>query len=161
MKKFLVLIPLSLLLAGSAWSFDRGLAGSYEQFFAQFDGRTTPKALHVIKTPDFVSAVQSGQKMFILDIRTPAETRMYGLTLPDSHAIPMNEVFKTENLSRIPTDQKVVVVCKAGHRAMAIAMALRHVGFENVFVLKYGIADLAKYLSPKNAYLPGPKLSSE
>lgn len=114
----------------------------------------------MIKTPDFVKAVQTGQEMFVLDIRTPAETGMYGLTLPGSTAIPMNHVFKPGNLARIPTDQKVVVVCKGGHRAMATATALRHVGFKNVYVLKHGISDLANYLSPKNAYLQGPKTAA-
>lgn len=160
MKKFLVFIVMMLLIVGTAWSFDKGLAGSYEQYFAQFDGKATPKALHMIKTPDFVKAVQTGQEMFVLDIRTPAETGMYGLTLPGSTAIPMNQVFTPESLARIPTDQKVVVVCKAGHRAMAVATALRHVGFKNVYVLKHGISDLANYLSPKNAYLQGPKTAA-
>jgi len=160
MKKFITFMIMALLMAGSAWSFDKGLAGSYEQYFAQFDGKATPKALHMIKTPDFVKAVLTGQKMFVLDIRTPAETGMYGLTLAGSTAIPMNQVFKPENLARIPTDQKVVIVCKAGHRAMGIATALRHVGFKNVYVLKHGISDLAKYLSPKNGYLQGPKTSA-
>lgn len=161
MKKLLGLIVISVLASGTAWSYDQGLAGSYEQYFAQFSGKATPKALQMIKTPDFVKAVQMGEQMFVLDIRTPAETGIYGLTLPGSTAIPMNQIFKPENLARIPTDQKVVVVCKGGHRAMAIATGLRHVGFKNVFVLKNGISDLATYLSPKNAYLQGPKTAAK
>ncbi len=160
MKKFLIFVIITLLMVGTAWSFDKGLAGSYEQYFEQFDGKATPKALHMIKTSGFVKAVLTGQKMFVLDIRTPAETGMYGLTLPRSTAIPMNEVFKPENLARIPTDQKVVIVCKAGHRAMSIATALRHVGFKNVYVLKHGISDLARYLSAKNGYLSVPKTTA-
>ena len=115
----------------------------------------------MIPTANFVKAVQAGEKMLVIDIRTPAETGMYGLTIPGSVAIPMDQIFKPENLTRIPSDQKVVVVCKAGHRAMAVATALRHSGFKNVYVLKHGISDVAAYLSPKNAYLKGPNLSSK
>ena len=74
------------------------------------------------------------------------------MTAPGTLKIPMAQVFKPENLARIPTDGKVVVVCKAGHRAYVVAFALRHIGFENVYILQGGAISLAKYLSPKNAY---------
>lgn len=161
MKKLLVFILLSFFSAGSAWCYDSNLANSYEQYFKQFAGKSTPKALQMIPTDIFVKAVQTGEKMFVIDIRTPAETGMYGLTIPGSVAIPMDQLFKPGNLARIPSDQKVVVVCKAGHRAMAVATALRHSGFKNVYVLKHGISDVAAYLSPKNAYLQGSKVSAK
>lgn len=160
MKKFLVFVLL-FFAASSTWSYDMSLANSYEQYFMQFAGKSTPKALQMIPTDKFVKAVQSGEKMFIIDVRTPAETSIYGVTIPGTLAIPMDQLFKPENLARIPSDQKVVVVCKAGHRAMAVATALRHSGFSNVFVLKHGIADVAAYLSPKNAYLEEPKVSAK
>jgi len=148
----LLLIGISLLSTTAAWAYDKALAESYEQYFTPFSGKATPKALQMINTPDFVKSVKAGEKLFILDIRTPAETGIYGLTIPGSIAIPMDQVFKPDNLARIPTEKKVVVVCKAGHRAMAVGTALRHAGFSNVYVLKHGFADLAQYLSPKNAY---------
>ncbi len=160
MKRFLLLIVM-MLLTSSAMSFDKGLAGSYEQYFAQFDGKATAKALQFIKMPEFVKNVLTGQKMYILDVRTPNETGMYGLTVPGSHAIPMNQVFKPETLANIPTDQKVVVACVAGHRAMAIATALRHIGFKNVYVLIPGTKGLANHLTPKNAYLRKPKKTAK
>jgi len=99
--------------------------------FKPFSEKATSKSLHMIKTADFVKAVRSG-KLFVLDVRTPAETGIYGVTIPGSVVIPMGQVFKAENLTRIPSDKKVVIVCKAGHRAMAISTALRHIGFDNV-----------------------------
>ncbi len=151
MKKFLLFIVM-LLMVGTAWSYDQGLAKSYEQYFSSFSGKGTAKALQMMPTKVFLGALKKGDKLFIMDIRTPGETGVYGLNLARSAVIPMNEVFKPANLVKIPTSGKVVVVCKAGHRAMAIATGLRHIGFKNVFVLKHGISDVANTLSPKNAY---------
>ncbi len=64
----------------------------------------------------------------------------------------MDQVFKVKNLAKLPTKGKIVIVCKAGHRSMAVSTALRHIGFDNVYSLKLGLQDLAKYLSPKTAY---------
>ena len=152
MKRLLWLLVPLMLISGSAFGYDQGMADGYAKFFAAFSGKDTPKALHMIGTADFVKAIKTGEKLFLLDVRTPAETAIYGLNYPDTAVIPMDEVFKPDNLARIPLDRKVVVVCKGGHRAMAIATALRHVGFDNVFTLKLGLEDLAAYLNPKSAY---------
>ena len=150
-----------MLFVSPVFAYDKGLAKSYEQYFTPFNGKATAKALQFIKMPDFVKAVLAGEKMYILDVRTPVESGMYGLTVPGSHAIPMNQVFKPEILARIPTDQKVVVACVAGHRAMAIATALRHVGFKNVYVLMPGTKGLASYLTPGKAYPKKSKKASK
>ena len=151
MKKIMILVALSLI-AGSASAYDKGMASSYEQYFAPFVGKETTTALQLIKPNDFVNAIKKGDKMFVLDIRTPGETAIVGLTIPSSAAIPMDQVFKPANLARIPTDRYVVVVCQGGVRAMAIATALRHTGFSNIYVLKGGARDLVKYLNQKTAY---------
>ena len=151
MKKIMLLVIL-VFVSTAAWGFDRGLAYSYSQYFQPFDGKATSKALHFIQAPDFVTALKRGEKMLVLDVRTPAETAIISLGVKDKMVVPMNKVFTPETLSRIPTDRKVVVVCKAGVRAMAIATALRHSGFDNVYVLKGGIAKLADYVVPKTAY---------
>jgi len=152
MKKLFLLTILSIFFVGPAFSYDSGLAKSYEQYFSPFSGKGTAKALHMIPTKAFVESVKKGEKLFVLDVRTMEEAWMYGLYLPNSVVLSMDEVFKPENLEKIPTTGKVVILCKSGHRAMAIATGLRHIGFENVFVLKKGISGLANYITPKNAY---------
>ena len=152
MKKLFLLGILSVFFINPAFAYDKGLAKSYDQYFSPFSGKGTPKALQMIPTKAFIESLKKGDKLFVVDIRTPGETGVYGLTLSNSIVLPMNEVFKPENLEKIPTSGKVVIVCKAGHRAMAVATGLRHVGFKNVFSLKKGISDVANYLSPKNAY---------
>ena len=152
MNKLFLLVILSVFFVNPAFAYDNGLAKSYEQYFSPFSGKSTPKAMQMIPTKAFVESVKKGDELFIVDIRTPGETGVYGLNLSNSIVIPMNEVFKPENLAKIPATGKVVIVCKAGHRAMAVATGLRHIGFKNVFTLKNGISDVANYLSPKNAY---------
>jgi rhodanese-related sulfurtransferase len=90
--------------------------------------------------------------MLILDVRTPAEVTLIQIGLPNTLAIPLNGLFQPENLDRLPVEGKIVVVCKAGHRAMAAATGLRHIGFDEVYVLKLGIADLASKVTPKTAH---------
>ena len=151
MKKFILFIVIFLLTTSVASAYDKVMAESYNQYFKPFSEKATSKSLHMISTAAFVKDLKAG-KLFVLDVRTPGETIIYGLTVPGSIAIPMDQVFKPENLSYLPTTGKIVIVCKAGHRAMAVSTALRHIGIKNVYSLKLGIQDLAKYLSPKNAY---------
>lgn len=91
------------------------------------------------------------KKPFVLDVRTEQESAIYGITLADSVSVPMKEVFTKETLDQLPTDRKIVVVCKGGHRATAVAMGLRQIGFKDVFILKGGFTAFAKYLTPKTA----------
>ena len=151
MKKFLLILVLFFLATSVASGYDKVMAESYAQYFKPFTEKMTGKSLHMMNTATFVNELRAG-KLFVLDIRTPGETMIYGFTGPGSVVIPMDQVFKAENLANLPTIGKIVVVCKAGHRAMAISTALRHIGFNNVYILQHGIQDLAKYLTPKTAY---------
>ena len=152
MKRLFLLVILSVFFVGPVFSYDQGLAKSYEQYFSSCSGKGTAKALQMIPTKAFVESLKKGDKLFIVDVRTIEEAWIYGMYLPNSLVLSMDEVFKPSNLAKIPTEGKVVIVCKSGKRAMAIATGLRHIGFANVFVLKDGLAGLANYLSPKNVY---------
>jgi rhodanese-related sulfurtransferase len=90
--------------------------------------------------------------VILLDVRTKKEQSIVGLTFENSLRLPMNEVFTPESLATIPTDKKVIVTCKSGVRCTVIALALRNIGFENVFAMKGGLTGLMKYLSPKTAF---------
>ena len=162
-KKFLVLASAAaLLLAASAGSaYDTGLVGGYAQLFAPVKGVTAGKGLHVMTVPAFVDLVKSGKELVTVDVRTPAEARVFGMTLPNSLSIPIDQLFQPANLDRIPTDKPVVVICHSGARAIAAGTALRHIGFNNVYVLKGGLKELAGYLSAKTANLPVKKIASQ
>ena len=136
------------IIASTASAYDETMARSYEQYFEAFAGKATGKALQLMGAAEFVDAVKAGEDVFVLDIRTSAETEIYGITIPGAVSIPMNEVFKPENLALIPDNRKVVVVCRGGIRAAVIATGLRHIGFADVYVLHKGTMALADYLTP-------------
>lgn len=143
-----------LVASGSAQSYDENLAESYARLFQPAVGARAGKALHLMTPEVFVTKVISGERLVVLDVRTPAEMSFYTSVLPESLAIPINELFTPSNLARVPTDSPVVVFCKSGTRATAAGTALRHIGFDNVFILKGGFKALSGYLDAKNANAP-------
>ncbi|MBK1720428.1 rhodanese-like domain-containing protein [Thiocystis violacea] len=152
-------LGLSILLAfsvasGNAWSYDADLAASYERLFSPAVGAQAGKALHLMEAPALVEKIQAGEPMVLLDIRTPAETMIFAPTLPGSLIIPMNELFTAENLARLPADRPLVVLCQSGARAVAAGTALRHIGFDRVFIVKGGFRALNEDLDAKTANAP-------
>lgn len=151
-----IVLLITLGLAAPAWSWDKVMAESYARLFAPVQGVEAGKALQLMSPEDFVAKVKAGTPLTVLDIRTPAETAIYGMTLPDTLVIPVNELFNEANLDRIPTDRTVVVICVSGTRAASAGIALRHVGFGNAYVLKGGFKSLVNYLGAKEANTPPP-----
>jgi len=148
------LLAVAVTFAGSAWSYDAAMAQSYAKLFAPVKGAGAGKAMHLIKPDGFLSKVKAKEPLVVLDVRTPAETGVYSATLPGTLVISLDELFTEANLARIPTDNTVVVLCKSGARATAAGTALRHIGFENVYVLKGGFKALTGYLGPVEANTP-------
>ena len=148
------LLAVAVAFAGPAWSYDTAMAESYAKLFAPVKGAGAGKALHLIKPDSLLNKVKAKEPLVILDIRTPAETGVYSVTLPGSLMIPVDELFTEAKLALIPTDKTVVVVCMSGTRATAAGTALRHIGFENVYVLKGGFKALTGYLGPVEANTP-------
>jgi rhodanese-related sulfurtransferase len=155
MKRVGKMIFLPLLLVGAcafAGSYDAGMAASYARLFSGVSGAEAGKALHFLSPEAFVEKLQQGESTVAIDIRTPAETELFSLSLAGSMAIPAERVFAPENLDRIPMDRPVVIVCKSGARAAAVGTALRHIGFDNVYILQGGFQALAAYYGPREAY---------
>ena len=148
-----------LLVASTGWAYDAQLAASYAQLFAPDKGAKAGKELHLMSVDAFVDGVKSGKDYVALDVRTPAEAGIFGATLPNSLAIPVDQLFLPANLDRIPADKPVVIVCKSGTRASAVGTALRHVGFDNIHILKGGLKALAAYLDAKAANTPPEKVA--
>ena len=146
-----VVLASALTMAETAWSYDTAMAESYAKLFAPVKGAEAGKALHLMKSEAFLDKVKAEAPIVALDVRTPAEIGVFTVTLPDSLTIPIDELFTEANLNRIPTDRTVVVLCKSGARATAAGTALRHIGFENVYVLKGGFKALITYMGPKEA----------
>jgi rhodanese-related sulfurtransferase len=151
-KRALIVMLGVCLLPAPAIAYDEALAKTYEQFFASFEEEQVPKALHLLPPEKVVEAIKQGENIVLLDVRTMREQAIVGPTFRDTLHIPMNDVFKPESLARIPTDRKVIVTCQSGVRCTVIALALRNIGFDNVFAMKDGLEGLMTYLSPKTAF---------
>ena len=154
--KITLILSLILLVffSSTVVGYDADLAQSYAKFFQPVAGAKMGKALHFVTPEKLVKDLQRGKQIVTLDIRTPNEFGVFGMTLPESMSIPVNNVFQTENLNRIPEDKQVVIICKSGARAIAVGTALRHVGFKNVYILKGGLTALSNYLNAKRANPP-------
>ena len=159
--QFATVLIATALIAAPAAAFDRGEADSYAQMFSSVQGPKAGKHLHLMKPDKFVEQVRAGKEFVTVDVRTPGETMFFTGNLPGHLVIPMNELFKHEQLARLPNDKPIVVLCKSGTRATAVATALRDVGFKETYVLKGGFKGLIAYLGAKEANQPlGPKTAA-
>ncbi|MBV7314719.1 rhodanese-like domain-containing protein [Shewanella sp. NIFS-20-20] len=151
--KYISTLALATLFSGAvnASSYNPELAASYQTFFAPIKGAAAGKNLGLMSPEAFVNSIKAGTDLVAIDIRTPAEMDIFGLSLPGSLAMSAETVFLPENLAKLPTDKPVVIICKSGARATAIGTALRHAGFDNVRILKGGFKGLSGYLGPVQA----------
>jgi len=151
-----MLALLAILVSVSpAMAYDEALASTYQKFFSAFAEKDAAKALQFMTVDKVVETLNKGEDLVLLDVRTRHEQSIIGLTHPNTLHMPMDEVFRPENLAKIPTDKPIVVTCHSGVRCTTIALALRSIGFEKVFSMKGGLTELMKYLDAKTAFLTG------
>lgn len=81
-----------------------------------------------IEPVDLLEKLQT-EKIFLLDVRDPDEFNEF--KIPGSVNIPLQDVFKPENISRIPKDKRVVTICPHGNRAMVATFALARNGIKS------------------------------
>ncbi len=153
----ITVLAATVVFTTPAWSYDNELAESYARLFVSVKGKAAGKAMHLMKPEAFLQKVNAKEALVVLDIRTPAEFGVFTSSVPGTMLLPINELFSKNNLNRIPKDRTVVVVCKSGTRATAAGTALRHIGFDNVYILKGGFKALAAYMGPKEANTPPSK----
>lgn len=157
MKKTLIALCLLGLMTSPAWAYDEARAKHYEGLFAPFADAEVPKSLARIPPDKLAEMIKSGEEVVFLDVRTPAELKILAIGNSNTLTMQMSEVFKPENLAKIPTDKKVVAVCQKGLRSVMITAALRDIGFNNVQALKGGLVELIGYLDAKAAHEPLPE----
>ena len=145
-----IIITLALL-TGQSYAYDIEKANNYQQLFRNCVDKNIPKALFLITAKELVEKVRSKEDILILDVRTPAEGSIIGINYKNTLFVPMNKVFNKETLEKLPKDKEIIVLCRKGLRSSLITMALRDIGFDNVFSLKGGMISLLEYLSPKTA----------
>jgi rhodanese-related sulfurtransferase len=74
---------------------------------------------------------------FLLSVRKPEDDAKGHV--PGAITIPWNQVYKPENLAKLPKDKKIVVICYTGHTASQVTMLLNLLGYE-AYAMKFGMS---------------------
>ena len=160
-SKLVIALLTAFFIAAPVAAYDHGMAEGFAQMFAPVQGAKAGKELHLMAPEQFVKEVRGGKEFVTVDIRTPGETQFLTGNLPGHLVIPLNELFKPEQLAKLPPDKPIVVLCHSGTRATAAATALRQIGFNETYVLKGGFKGLIAYLGAKEANQPlGPQTAA-
>ncbi|MBP8626070.1 MAG: rhodanese-like domain-containing protein [Syntrophorhabdales bacterium] len=138
------LVGFFIIFAGTAHCFDVDMAKKFDPIFSQM----TPEVLAMrpcqISAKDVLEMIKKKEDFIILDIRTPAEVKLVASAHKNTVVIPMNELFRIDNLKKLPKDKKIAVLCHTGDRAAATTIALRAIGFANAYQFKGGIIEFAR-----------------
>jgi rhodanese-related sulfurtransferase len=143
MKKGLLVAGALLGFVAVGFSYDAELAKKMDAMFSQMTPEVLKQKPCQIDANQLFEMIKKKEDFVILDVRTPQEQSITGITWKNTLNIPMHEVFKPENLNKLPKDKKIVVVCHSGDRAAAVVTGLRAVGFNNAYQFKGGIKELA------------------
>ena len=88
-----------------------------------------------ISARELKTHIDNNQALIILDVREPYECQICKI---EALHIPMADV--NNRIDEIPRDKMVVVLCRSGKRAVAVANILcTENGFKNLLVLEGGI----------------------
>ncbi len=147
-----VLLFTSLLFLNvNLTAYDIDLAKKFNETFSQYSQKHLNNSKMLVSSDEVMKMLQNKDKFILLDIRTPAEMDIIGLRTKNTLEIPFNQLFKKEELNKLPTDKPIIVVCHSGSRALQAATNLIILGFKNTQVLYGGIIALAKSNSTRNA----------
>jgi rhodanese-related sulfurtransferase len=143
MKRGLLVAGALLGFVAVGFSYDAELAKKMDAMFSQMTPEVLKQRPCQIDANQLFEMIKKKEDFVILDVRTPQEQSITGITWKNTLNIPMHEVFKPENLNKLPKDKKIVVICHSGDRAAAVVTGLRAVGFNNAYHFKGGIKELA------------------
>ncbi len=149
MKRGLLVAGALLGFVAVGFSYDAELAKKMDAMFSQMTPEVLKQKPCQIDSNQLFEMIKKKEDFVILDVRTPQEQSITGITWKNTLNIPMHEVFKPENLNKLPKDKKIVVICHSGDRAAAVVTGLRAVGFNNAYQFKGGIKELADAVGRK------------
>lgn len=152
MKQTLSILSLALAAALSfnAQAYDEAMAAKIDPMISKLDHAGLLKGGCKVAPEDVLKALAAGkEKITLLDVRTPAEAKVVALSHPSALHIPMDKLFKPENLARLPKDGRILVVCHSGNRAAAATALLNAAGFGNASYVNGGLIALVTNLTPK------------
>lgn len=86
-----------------------------------------------IKPAELKKKIDSGEDVFILDVRNPEEHESWKVSYDryrDTPVIPIDALSSPEALKQIPKDKQVVTFCGHGNRSMSAAKMLSEKGYD-------------------------------
>jgi rhodanese-related sulfurtransferase len=83
-----------------------------------------------ITVDELKSRLDAGEKLYIIDVREPAEYAEYNI---GAKLIPLGKILgmQLEELEDLQ-EEEIIIHCKAGGRSMQACMVLEQAGFKNV-----------------------------
>ena len=148
---------LNALLVGSislsAFAYDTQKAKELENFYAGYTQKACADSKLFIQADEVMEMLRKKTKVTLLDIRTEGENAIISLSSKESLFIPIKDLFKKENLEKLPKDQPIFIVCHSGTRAILAAAGLHQIGIKNARVVQGGLVALANSNNPLNAPL--------
>ena len=153
MKKLISTSLLTIALSASVFAYDTSKAQSFDKFYSNFTQKAYASSKLFITAEEALKMLRENKKFTFLDVRTEGEHSVVSISLEGSIYIPIKDLFKKENLDKLPTDRTIIIVCHSGTRATLAATGLKQVGIKNTRVLKGGLIALASATNPKNAPL--------
>ena len=120
------------------------LTGGIESWNDELSTKVNPTT---IDSEALYQQLQNQDDIYLLDVREPSELEV--TMISGSTNIPLSDIFVEGNLSEIPTDKPVVIVCGSGNRATIATyeLAQHDIDFQ---VLDGGIKAWDKYLEENN-----------
>ncbi|MEA1918459.1 MAG: rhodanese-like domain-containing protein [Campylobacterota bacterium] len=153
MKKIITSSILVASLSLSALAYDTAKAQTFDAFYSNFTQEACASSKLFIEAEETMQMLRKNEKFTVLDIRTKGEHAVITIGLDNSLYIPIKDLFKKENLEKLPKEKTIVIVCHSGTRATLAAIGLKQIGIKNTRVLKGGLVALAEANNPKNAPL--------
>jgi len=150
LKKLIHSTVVTLLLTVGANAYDDKKAEELNAFYSHMTQKACADSKLFVKAVDVMKLLKEKKPVTLLDVRTDGENSVISLGENSLH-MPIESLFKKENLDKLPTDKPIMVVCHSGTRATLAAIGLKRVGIKNVHVVKGGLVALAKANNPKNA----------
>lgn len=98
-----------------------------------------------ISPPELQALWQAGSRPYVLDVREAWELATAKIE-PVVH-IPMSAI--PERLSELPTQERVIVMCRSGGRSLQVARFLESKGFADVANLTGGILAWSEQVDAK------------
>ena len=151
MKRLLQSAAAVLVLALSANAYDTTKAQELNGFYSHMTQKVCANSKLFVKATDVMKMLREKKQFTMLDVRTDGEAAVISLSGENALHIPINVLFKKENLDKLPSNKPIIVVCHSGTRATLAAIGLKRLGFKQAHVVKGGLIALAKANNPKNA----------